>query len=78
MKLPDPTPVSSDIVAAIATRHALDARTIIPLPQVGIINCPHWVASVLVSPCHWPLLCGQCHVLWPPCSATSCTETAEI
>lgn len=48
MKLPDPTAVSSDIVAAIATRHALDARTIIPLPQVGIINTVYLLGDDLV------------------------------
>ena len=38
MKLPDPTPVSPDIVDAIISRHNLEAHTCVPLPEVGIIN----------------------------------------
>jgi len=65
MKLPDPTAVSSDIVAAIATRHALDARTIIPLPQVVIINTVYLLGDDLVlrvpraHPAHVALMYGE-------------------
>jgi aminoglycoside phosphotransferase (APT) family kinase protein len=48
MKLPEPTALPSDVGAAIATRHGLDAQSIVQLPQVGIINIVYLLGDDLV------------------------------
>src|SRR5579863_6091482 len=61
MKLPDPVPLSTAALAAVAARHGLTFTSCEPIPSAGIINSVYRLddALVLRIPRHHPAHAAQ-------------------